>query len=1177
MTSRHLTTESSTVTKETARMSSHRRLVHNISPNSSAATTQDSGDDSVTTGAAMASRGPSEARTQGGGVASLLTRLRTQHRAVSAAVSVVAVVAGASLMATPAQAAVPAWSIRSYATPANLAPGGSGEIVVLASNVGAVNVNAALGPILISDTLPPQLEATSVQGGACNIASATSVSCEVSGELFPYNYTEMRIKVAVAPSASGTETNLASVSGGGAKARSSTETVNFSSEPVSFGVQSLETVALNEDGTPATQAGSHPFQYTTTFQLNEKSYARVPGLAKDFRFQLPPGLIGNATAIPQCTAVQFTTFFASAVNAMNECPDDTAVGVATVRLAGGTAGSEEFVFQGTVATVPIFNMVPAAGEPARFAFDPAGVPVFLDTSVRSGGDYGITVASNSTSNVLEVTAAQTSLWGVPSAPGHDQSRGWRCVSGGIFRIIGAIDPGPCPELSPTRKPGPALLRLPTSCTGPMTTILAASSWAEPSHFAEPRSYETNENGVPFGQDGCNQLPFSPTIFAEPTSNSATSPTGLNFHLDLEDQGLLTAEGKGQSDLQKAVVTLPQGFTTNPSVAEGLGACSEAAFESSTVDSAPGTGCPDASKIGSVELESPLVDQKLSGSLYVAEQHNNPFHNLLTIYMVVANPELGVLVKAPGRVTSDPVTGQITTTFGEPGHELPQLPASHFRLSFRQGQRSPLITPPACGNYTVQADLYPWSNPSAPIHRESSFQITQGPEGQPCPSGGVPPFHPNLEAGTTNNAAGTYSPFVTHITRKDSEQEITNFSIKLPPGIAGILAGIPYCPDSAIAAAKSLEKEGGGAIEEANPSCPGASQVGHSLVGSGVGNVLAYAPGKIYLAGPYHGSNLSLVSITAAKVGPFDLGTVVVRFALRVDPETAEVFVDSTGSDPIPHIVDGIPVHLRDIRAYVDRPNFIFNPTSCAKTSTASTVLGSGLDFVSSADDNPVTVSSPFQAADCASLAFKPKLALSLKGSTKRGGNPAFKAVLTYPYPGANIREAQVTLPNSEFLDNAHIGTVCTRVQFKEGTVPGEKCPPQSIYGFAKAVTPVFSEPLEGPVYLRSTGTGAGAHVLPDLLAALHNKQVDIALAGHTEGTKGGGIRNTFEAVPDAPVSKFTLELKGANKGLLENSKNLCAKKHYANAVFTGQNGKIFESKPVVSVKCKKKGKSKKKH
>jgi hypothetical protein len=1078
--------------------------------------------------------------------------------------AVFAAAAGTAAADTP----VPVWSIRSYATPANLPPGGSGDIVVLVTNLGSANANLALSPVAITDTLPSQLEATSLQmswskkngdvdHGKCELAS---VSCELSTseEVFPYRSVEMRIKVSVANTPPATAVNLTSVSGGGAKAQSSSETVRFSSEPVSFGVQSLETVALNEDGTPATQAGSHPFQYTTTFQLNEKSYGRLPGTVKDLRVQLPPGLIGNAAAIPQCTAAQFTTFPRGIILAVNACPADTVIGVASVRLPAGKVGHEGFLSPGST-TVPIFNMVPAAGEPARFAFDVQGVPAFLDSSVRSGGDYGITIASNNTSNVLDVAAVQTSFWGVPSDPSHDQTRGWACLSGGRYQLL-VPELGPCPELSPTREPGKAFLRLPTACTGPLTSTVEATSWAEPNHLTGPVTYSTNENGTPYGQDGCNRPPFRPSVFAEPTSNAATSPTGLNVHIDQEDEGLLNAEGIGQADIEKVVTTLPEGFTTNPSVAEGLGACPQAAFESSTVNSAPGTGCPDASKIGDVELESPLIDQKLKGSLYIAQQTANPFGNLLTIYMVVANPELGVLIKAPGKVSANPISGQLTTTFGEAGHELPQLPASHFRLSFRQGQRSPLITPPACGNYTVEADLYPWSNPSAPLHRESSFALTHGPEGGPCPTGGVPPLHPLLEAGTLNNAAGTYSPFYTRISRKDSEQEITHFSIKLPPGVIGKLAGIPECSDAQIAAAKAREREGGGAQELSSPSCPKSSEVGQTSVGSGVGNVLTYAPGKMYLAGPYHGSNLSLVAITAAKVGPFDLGTVVVRFALRVNPETAEVFVDAQGSDPIPHIVDGIPIHLRDVRAHVDRPDFVLNPTGCKKTSTASTVLGSGLNFGSEADDRPITVTSPFQAADCASLGYKPRLSLTLKGSTKRGGNPALHAVLR-PRPGnSNSQRISVQLPHSEFLDNAHIKTICTRAQFAAGAGNGANCPPGSVYGKAVAYTPLLSEPLTGPIFLRSS-----EHKLPDLVLALHGL-LDFDAVGRIDSVNGG-IRNTFEALPDAPVTKVIVDFQGGKKGLLENSTNLCRGTHKAVLEFSAHNGKAADFNQPLAVSC----------
>jgi hypothetical protein len=573
----------------------------------------------------------------------------------------------------------------------------------------------------------------------------------------------------------------------------------------------------------------------------------------------------------------------------------------------------------------------------------------------------------------------------------------------------------------------------------------------------------------------------------------------------------------------------------------------------------------------------LVGQKLDGSLYIAKQRENPYGNLLTIYLVARNPELGIVIKQALKVTPNPVTGQLTTEVDE----IPQLPFSRFHLSFRSGQRAPLITPPACGAYAVGAALYPYSEPGTPLQRESGFQITQGPEGQGCPPGGVPSFHPGLEAGTQNNAAGTYSPFYTHITRKDSEQEITHFSIKLPPGLSGKLAGVAKCSDAAIAAAKSREHELGGQEELDHPSCPASSEVGHTLVGTGVGNVLAYAPGKLYLAGPYHGSQLSIVSITAAKVGPFDLGTVVIREGLKVNPETAQVSVDAAGSDPIPHIVDGIPVHLRDIRIYVDRPSFTINPTSCAKMSTAATVLGSGLDFASEADDQPVTVTSPFQAADCASLSFKPKLALTLKGKTRRGGLPKLTATVTNPKQGAyaNIAKTVVTLPPSEFLEQGHIGSSCTRVQFNAGAGNGAQCPKKSILGHARAITPLLDEPVEGLVYLRSNG---GERKLPDLVAALHSEDIDINLVGfisslHKKGSEVSQIRNTFAAVPDAPVSKFTLELFGGKKGLLVNSTNICKGTHKAISEFTGQNGKHYDTEPAVKAQCGKKGKKHKGH
>jgi hypothetical protein len=380
---------------------------------------------------------------------------------------------------------------------------------------------------------------------------------------------------------------------------------------------------------------------------------------------------------------------------------------------------------------------------------------------------------------------------------------------------------------------------------------------------------------------------------------------------------------------------------------------------------------------------------------------------------------------------------------------------------------------------------------------------------------------------------------------------------LPKGVIGKLAGIPFCSDAAIAAAQARTGPNGGQEELDTPSCPSAAQIGRTLAGAGVGPDLTYVPGKVYMAGPYKGAKLSIAAITPAKVGPFDLGTIVIRQALRVDPTTAEVTSDGSSSDPIPHILQGVVVHARDIRVYIDRPEFILNPTSCERMSVEATVLGFGAS---------ANVSSPFQAADCANLGLKPKLSIQLLGGTKRTDTPRLKAVLTARKGDANIGRAQVTLPKSEFLEQAHIRTVCTRVQFNAGAGNGEQCPKGSIYGKAKATSALLDEELSGPVYLRSS-----EHELPDLVAALHAPRVDVNLLGRIDSVNGG-IRTTFEGVPDAPVSKFTLQMQGGKKGLIVNSLDICKRRHRAQVSLKGHNGRRYEFKPLVKARCGGKGK-----
>ncbi|MGN6557168.1 MAG: hypothetical protein ACTHLH_04050, partial [Solirubrobacterales bacterium] len=741
-----------------------------------------------------------------------------------------------------------------------------------------------------------------------------------------------------------------------------------------------------------------------------------------------------------------------------------------------------------------------------------------------------------------------------SDPSHDPIRG-NCiaVAGG-----GTIAPGTdvetrgnCPAGIPSR----AFLTLPTACTGPLSTSYLAESWEGALDAGSVFTHDELTPPDPLGVSGCASLRFTPAITARPTTTTASSPTGIDVGLDVQDEGLLDPEGTAQSQIRRAEVTLPKGFTTNPSIAEGLTGCSEAQLEAETAGSPPGEGCPSASKIGTVQVQTPLLEQELSGSLYAATPYDNPFGTLLAVYMVIKNSALGIAIKQPLKVVPDPATGQLTAL----ADELPQLPFSHFRVHFREGSRSPLASPPQCGSYDAVAKLTPWSG-GPTLTTTSMFEITAGSGGGACPAG-TPPLAPGFLAGTASNAAARYSEFDLRLTRGDPEQELRSFSVQMPPGLIGKVAGIPYCPDAAIEAARSKT----GAQELSSPSCPAASRIGRLLVGAGVGPALSYVPGTLYLAGPFKGAQLSIVAITAAKVGPFDLGTVVIREGLKIDPDTAVVSLQPSASDPIPSIIKGIPVHARDIRVFVDRQEFVRNPTSCNPMAILSGVEGAGADPSIEADNQHATVSSRFQAADCASLAFGPQLSLGLKGGTKRTQLPRLRAVLTFPAGyNANIARAQVTLPHSVFLEQSHIRTICTRVQFAQGATPGEACPKGSIYGRARAITPLLSEPLEGPVFLRSSD-----HPLPDLVATLRNRQVAIDVVGRIDtDKKTARIRNTFEAVPDAPVSKFVLEMQGGKKGLLVNSTDLCRKKHRAKAVFTGHNGMGRTLRPVIKTSCK---------
>jgi hypothetical protein len=1131
------------------------------------------------------------------------------------ALGCVAALIGLLLTAAPARAATPWWSIDTSVRPAVIPSGGEGTVVVRAANLGdaptqtseTVEVEPgrtiAIGvPSSVSLTLPEGLEVVSEAGvpqirfeafsaegdhGPDSPVGSLGEYCTLSGRrvecdtepVAPFNQREAAESFGIAPlapyefleilvrvkdrGAAASAPLVAAASGGGAGDISRSRPLRIGSGAPVFGAESYTLSPEAQGGDLETRAGAHPYQLTADLSLNQLAeeataagprHVAAPALPRRLAFNLPPGLVGNATALPTCSEAEFNTILLGGANA---CPAASTIGVATITL------DEPNDLDLATFPVPLFNLEPAAGEPARFGAELFEAPIVLDTSVRSGpgGDYGITASASDITQVANLISASVTFWGVPGDPSHDDSRGWSCLVSEHW-VVGGLPPcAPGGQSDPS-----AFLTLPGDCSAPWSSSVEGESWTDPALHPLAATFgpfpDLLEDGAghPLALTACDQVPFAPRIEARTSTHSASSPTGLDLDVGSEDEGLLSSQpgARAQSPLNRALITLPPGLTANPSLAVGLGSCSQAEYEAATVGL--GMGCNGESKIGEVAISSPLLaaDQVLRGGLFLATPRQNPNHNLLTVYLIARDAEVGVLVRQALKLTPDPLTGRLTAEVDE----VPQLPFSDIHLSFRSGPRSPLVTPSTCGTYAVGADLYPWSDPATATRRDSAFAIDQGPEGGGCPVG-APPFGPTVLAGSENPVAGAYSTFSLDLARKDPEAEITSFSSRLPAGVLADLKGVAECPDADIGAAGSRETEGGAAAEEAAPSCPADSLIGHTEIGAGVGSVLAHVPGRLYLAGPYQGSRLSVVAITAATVGPFDLGTVVVRLGLRVDPETAEVSLEGSGADPLPQVIDGIPVRLREIRVDVDRPSFALNPTSCAKKATAATILGTG--------DASAAASSPYQVAGCASLAFRPSLALSLLGrETHRGALPGLKAVLTYPQKGAgaNLAGARVTLPASEILEQAHLRDVCTRKVFETGAHPGENCPRKSIYGHARALTPLLEKPLEGPVYLR---TGYGTK-LPELAAALNGPQVDLDLAGridavHTRGSRSSRLRATFALVPDAPVTRFTLELKGGRKGLLVNSTDVCRGTHRALVAFTGQNGKLHEVEPALQARC----------
>ena len=1038
-----------------------------------------------------------------------------------------------SLMVSAVASAAPAWTIDSLAD-STVAPGSTLDYLVETRNSGDA---ATSGQIIVAGSLPPGM--TAVSARLIDVRAGTTNACfdasdgrspvnGASGIVCPTNdvvparssasLQKLAFTVRADTAASGVLTASFTVSGGGAAAANTVDPTLLSSSPPGFGIDAFDGDVGDVAGHPLSQAGGHPAVDSVSIDFNTITNP-LPLLGsawpvepvKDVLTDLPAGLVGNPTVLDRCTVPQLANTDAGSFGPRPLCPPTSQVGTTTVRVKGtnqGLGGSD------SIGPLPVFNLVPPPGVPASFGFNVLGSVVTLEGTVRTGGDYGISVNAENLPEALAIVGTTVNFWGVPADPSHDAERA--CPGANAPSTFGPT----CTSGAPLR----AFLRLPTSCTDPgvgLATTTHVDSWVHPGTFQSATWHSHDLPGYPdpledqgpqVGMTGCDRVPFDPTFTAQPSPAQAGGPVGFSFDLSLpqSDDPSVT----GESDLKTATVTLPAGVRVNPSSAGGLQGCSPAQI---ALDRSTEPACPDGSKIGTVTIDTPLLNDQVTGGIYLATPFDNPSHSLIALYLTASAD--GVVIKLPGSGTLDPTTGQITTTFDN----SPQTPFSRLHLELKGGPRAPLALPDRCGPYTSDVVLTGWSGRRVTLH--PSFTVSQDANGQPCPSA----FSPGFSAGTASNRAGSSSSLLLRFTRGDGDQELNAVTVDLPGGLTGRIASVPLCSDAQAAAG----------------TCAESSRIGDVTVGAGAGsNPFFITAGRAYLTGPYKGAPFGASIVVPAVAGPFDLGNVVVRSSLSVDKHTGNVRIVS---DPLPTILQGIPLNVRDVRVNVDRSGFFLNPTSCAKKTIAAAIQSTA--------GVTAHVSDRFQAADCAGLGFKPSMILSVggRGHTASGRSTPLSTTLAMPSKNqANLRFVRVTLPTTINARLTVINDACTRAQFETDIA---KCA-HAKAGTAAAVTRVLRHALRGSVYFVRNG-----HPIPDLFVALRG-QVAFDLIGRVSIPGGRRLATTFAAAPDVPIRSFSLRLFGDSKnGSVGAAANLCsAKSRAAKAAvdYIAQNGKVLQ-------------------
>jgi hypothetical protein len=860
-----------------------------------------------------------------------------------------------------------------------------------------------------------------------------------------------------------------------------------------------------------TQAAGHPPFGFTQFIVKHTTVLLLEtpvGTLKDIRVDLPVGLSVNPQATAQCTLASF-----EAEQCAISAPS-SAVGISaiTTSLAGVVAPPVSAV---------VYNLVPNQGEPALFGFRVLGNPVFLKADVAWDSDYheGFTIA-------------------VPKSPVGEVLKNRLSFNGQAGNGTFLTNPSTC--LDPAQPAGQHVY----------STFLRADSVQVPNPTF-PAGSTPFEGALPPGvkPTGCENVPFAPTVAVAPGTQVTDSPSGPGIEVKVPFEASGTAIAN--SNVRDANVTLARGLGLNPAAAPGLVACTDQQLGKGTRSP---VACPAGSRIGTVAIETPpLPAGSLTGSVFLGSQlsRDPASGEVYRIFLDAESPRYGISARLIGNVKADPRTGQLTTTF----KDNPQVPFTSVKVQF-EGGKGVLTSPPTCGpNQTTHA-MTAWSGTPDQGAQEKGFTLSSAPGGGPCAkSMAARPFAPGFTAQPVSDEAKAFTPFTTHLTRPQGQQELKGVDLTLPPGATAKLKGVPYCqPDDIAAAAKRS-----GAAERKKSSCPDESKVGVATVLAGTGPAPLKIEGEVFLAGRSGGAPVSLVVVTPALAGPFDLGNVVVRVPLFIDPETAQVKPVAE----IPDVFGGAKLDIRSIFVSVNRKDFALNGTNCRKNTTSGALEGGGADPTTPAAFSSAKVSDPFRARGCRKLKFRPKLKLRLFGATRRAQHPRLRAALRARPGDANIARASVALPHALFLDQASLAKICTRVQFA-----AQECPKRSVYGHARAFTPLLGKPLEGPVYLRSSN-----NPLPDLVAHLEG-QVDIDLVGRIDSFRGG-IRTTFDRVPDVPVTKFVMTLPGGKHGLLVASTNLCKQPVRGIVQLKGQNGKKANKRVKLRTPCGKKKKASK--